>query len=66
MTCFIAPFQEMRAGFANALQAPCALMSLTDRIVGFITVVQDGYLDLLFVAPDHHRQGVATALYESA
>lgn len=61
-----APFKEMPLGFAHALQAPCALMAVTDKIVGFITVLQDGYLDLLFVASDHHRQGVATALYESA
>ena len=61
-----APFREMPVGFANALQAPCALMAITDQIVGFITVLQDGYLDLLFVTPDHHRQGMATTLYQSA
>lgn len=56
----------MPVGFAHALHAPSALMALTDQIASLITVFQDGYLDLLFVAPDHHRKGVATALYESA
>lgn len=33
-------------------------------LVGFITAVDD-YIDLLFVSPDHSRQGVASALLKT-
>ena len=33
-------------------------------LVGFITAVDD-YIDLLFVSPDHSRQGVASALLKA-
>jgi putative acetyltransferase len=34
-------------------------------VVGFMTLRQDGYLDLAFVAPDAVGQGVAKALYDA-
>lgn len=36
------------------------------QVVGFIDVSLDGYIDMLFVDPDHQRQGVASALLEWA
>src|SRR5690606_17866754 len=33
------------------------------RLSGFCAWTLDGYLDLLFVGPEHVRLGVATALY---
>lgn len=35
------------------------------RIVGFMTLRPDGYLDLAFVAPGASRQGVASRLYDA-
>ncbi len=43
------------------------LIAEDDRvIVGFIGFSLDGHIDLLFTAPSHARQGVATALYAAA
>ncbi|WP_298454725.1 GNAT family N-acetyltransferase [uncultured Cellulomonas sp.] len=37
-----------------------------DRVVGFTDVDADGYVDMLFVHPDHVRQGIGSALLEWA
>ena len=37
----------------------------SDRVVGFMTVKPDGYIDLAFVAPDVIGKGVAKLLYAS-
>lgn len=34
------------------------------RVVGFMTMTEEGYLDLAYVAPDVVGQGVAKALYD--
>jgi putative acetyltransferase len=31
--------------------------------VGFMTLDAEGYIDLAFVSPDHHRQGIGQRLY---
>ncbi|SFP54726.1 GNAT family N-acetyltransferase [Pseudomonas borbori] len=36
------------------------------QLAGFIGFTRDGHIDLLFTAPQHARQGVATALYAAA
>ncbi|MEM1125199.1 MAG: GNAT family N-acetyltransferase [Bacteroidota bacterium] len=36
------------------------------EVRGFLGYVRPGYVDLLFVAPTHHRQGLASALYAKA
>lgn len=36
------------------------------QLAGFIGFTCDGHIDLLFTAPQHARQGVATALYAAA
>ncbi len=35
-------------------------------IVGFVQMGSDGYIDCLYVHPDHQRQGIATALVQHA
>jgi len=35
------------------------------RVVGFFMLEADGYLNMAFVHPDFHRQGVGHALYEA-
>ncbi|WP_456846315.1 GNAT family N-acetyltransferase [Cellulomonas sp. P5_C6] len=40
------------------------IASVGDRVVGFTDVDELGYVDMLFVDPDHGRQGVATALLD--
>lgn len=37
---------------------------LDGEIVGFIDVKENGYVNYLFVHPNHQRQGIATALYQ--
>ena len=34
-----------------------------DEVVGFMTLTEDGCIDLAFVAPDHMGRGIATRLY---
>ncbi len=34
-----------------------------NRPIGFMTLVEDGYIDLAFVDPDTHRRGVGRRLY---
>jgi putative acetyltransferase len=43
------------------------LIAEDDQVIaGFIGFSLDGHIDLLFTAPGHARQGVATALYAAA
>lgn len=35
-----------------------------DKIVGFSSITEDGYLDLLYVSTDHQRQGIGVLLME--
>tara|TARA_R110000868_G_scaffold57591_10_gene177915 strand:- start:11862 stop:12365 length:504 start_codon:yes stop_codon:yes gene_type:complete len=37
---------------------------LASTVIGFMTLRQDGYIDLAFVDPDHIGEGVAQALYD--
>ncbi|WP_442604653.1 GNAT family N-acetyltransferase, partial [Proteus mirabilis] len=54
--------QVDEAHWRQKLAASCVLVAINDASpVGFITAVDD-YIDLLFVSPDHSRQGVASAL----
>lgn len=55
----------------SAWQARLATLELliaedNRQLVGFIGFTRDGHIDLLFTAPRHARQGVATALYAAA
>lgn len=36
-----------------------------DKLIGFISITQEGYLDLLFIHKDYQRQGVATHLLKA-
>lgn len=36
------------------------------QVCGFVDVASDGHIDMLFVDPDHAREGVATALLDWA
>lgn len=50
-------------------QRMCERQSLVavqdDEVIGFSDVNADGYIDMMFVSPEHARQGVATALLEA-
>lgn len=37
-----------------------------DQLAGFTDLEADGHVDMLYVHPDHHRKGVATALLAAA
>lgn len=34
-----------------------------ERLIGFASLETNSHLDLMFVHPQHHRQGIASALY---
>jgi putative acetyltransferase len=40
------------------------IAEIEDRIAGFSDLEPDGHIDMLYVHPDFHRQGVARALLE--
>lgn len=50
-----------RWGARRAASRTC-VAGVDGRVVGFTDVDEHGYVDMLFVDPDHGRQGVATAL----
>ncbi len=53
-------------GYADWLAAEITFVADQDGgIVGFVMMHHDGYLDLLFVLPDHRRTGLAARLYQA-
>lgn len=52
-------------GWVTRLASQKTLVArISGHPVGFMTLDAEGYIDLAFVAPDHHRQGIGQALYE--
>jgi putative acetyltransferase len=41
-----------------------AVFELEGKMSGFASMEADGHLDLMYVQPEHFRQGVASALYQ--
>lgn len=61
-----APEVADRAAWQARLAALRVTLALVEgRLAGFIGYTEQGHIDLLFSAPQHARQGVATALYRS-
>ena len=61
-----------RAGYSNKnrwlsrVEEQFFLVALNeDELIGFSSIAQDGYLDLLFVHKDYQRQGIATQLLKT-
>ena len=53
------------ASFAQRLANALTLVALRDREVAGFASFANGSLDLLYVSPDHAREGVATALADA-
>lgn len=47
---------------ARRLAKPTFIAERAGEIAGFSDLESDGHIDMLFVSPDHQRQGVATRL----
>lgn len=61
-----APQIPEKAAWLNRLKPQSVFVAEQESgIVGFMTLTQDGYLDLAFVAPGASRQGVGAMLYEA-
>lgn len=59
----LAPRQANRNYWENFLMKDyTVVVTEDDQIVGFGNVGKTGYLDLLYVSPDHLRQGIATMI----
>ena len=57
---------EDRAFIAGNVLPTCTVwVAVSERIVGFIAF-RKGWIDHLYVDPDHHRQGIGSALLEKA
>lgn len=55
------------AGWKQRLERAHTLVAEVDgQLAGFLSCQLDGHIDLLFVAPDHARRGVATRLFAQA
>lgn len=62
-----APQPPDLAGWRQRLSALRTLVAEADgQLAGFIAYAVDGHIDLLFVAPEHARSGVASRLYTAA
>lgn len=53
------------AAFAQRLASALTLVAIRDREIAGFASFGNGCLDLLYVAPDHAREGVATALVDA-
>ncbi|MGN1097500.1 MAG: GNAT family N-acetyltransferase [Clostridia bacterium] len=51
---------------SSLLRSANWVMSDGDKIVGFINIERDGYVNRLFTHPEYTRRGIATALLETA
>lgn len=59
-----APSVPSGPGWASRLATQRTLVAReSGRPVGFMTLADDGYIDLAFVDPAHQRQGVGSLLY---
>ncbi len=57
------PERRDLVGWDRAMSMRHSLVAVVDReIVGFSDVSTDGHIDMMFVAPQHTRQGVARGL----
>lgn len=62
-----APEHADKAAWAGRLaNAMVRVAEDKGQAVGFIAFAPDGHIDLLFTAPSHARQGIASALYGTA
>ena len=60
-----APYRRMPAAWPDRLDRQYSIVArLQGRIVGFMTLDEDGYLDLAYVHPDHKGCGIGTKLYQ--
>jgi putative acetyltransferase len=53
---------EVDGWSARQSERNAVVAEIDEAIVGFSDVDESGYIDMLFVDPDHNRRGVATAL----
>lgn len=56
---------KMGTDWAARLEQQITLVACAPDICGFITLAPTGYLDFLYTAPSHTRQGIGSALYEA-
>jgi putative acetyltransferase len=63
-----APLSRFRRGWRGELVPNAAVIvaEQQDRLQGFVTIDQQGYLDQLVVAPDHWGSELATMLVDEA
>lgn len=47
----------------NLTSQYCLVAELNDKIVGYISIENNDYIDLLYVQKDYQRQGIADKLY---
>lgn len=48
--------------YDSLLEQRTVVADIGGKVVGFVSIDKSGELDLLFVAKDHQREGIATAL----
>lgn len=56
---------DIESWLARIAPQTALVAELDDRVVGFMTLTEEGCIDLAFVAPDQMGRGVATQLYVS-
>ncbi|MCF6445259.1 GNAT family N-acetyltransferase [Nereida sp. MMG025] len=61
-----APSPDMPTDWPDTLGQQMTLTAHAPNLCGFITLADHGYLDFLYTAPSHARQGIATMLYQAA
>jgi putative acetyltransferase len=64
VTAWLGRPRDPRAWAADRARVSTFVAELDGRIAGFSDLSEEGYVDRLFVDPDHGRRGVGTALLQ--